>query len=202
MAKRFSYRIFLLTLAQATLILGIWGMAWACTVQPRILTLTPTSGTVGTHVIVSGDGTIPETEIVVHWNGLGGPRLGVTESAADGTFAVSIVVPAVENGVYSVVIATQDAGIGRNSFEVIGSSQLTENRQAPASLIRSLPDSPWAGLEKTADLPADYAPQGVPVIEGRESAQRGALGLAMSAVGVAILMGTAVLYSKKTGSLE
>lgn len=103
-------------------ILGVAGVAWACTPQAGISPLPIQAAAPRTEVAVSGQSTTPGT-VEIRWNGLRGPVLA-TASADKGEhgtgFDTTVAIPDVAPGVYYLVLAAGDHGVGRAAIEVTG----------------------------------------------------------------------------------
>lgn len=56
--------------------------------------------------------------VEIRWNGVGGELLATAFPGKDGIFSVPVQVPDVAPGIYSITVATQNAGVGRTALEV------------------------------------------------------------------------------------
>lgn len=56
--------------------------------------------------------------VEIRWNGVGGELLATAFPGKDGLFSVPVQVPDVAPGIYSITVATQNAGVGRTALEV------------------------------------------------------------------------------------
>lgn len=104
-------------------------VAWSCTAQPRVFSVMPESGSVGTALSVTGEAVEAHTPIEIRWNQLDGEQVGAAVADANGRFAVAVKVPDVAPGIYAMVFADPSGGVGRMVFEVTP----TEVSVVPAS---------------------------------------------------------------------
>lgn len=106
----------------AMLVLGCASAAFACSVQPQVsYSLLPESATPGATVMVEGQNVRARTPIEIRWNGVNGKVLA-SVSPDSGAFAVPVQIPEAAPGIYSLMLVTESAGVGRTAFEVIGSA--------------------------------------------------------------------------------
>lgn len=155
--------------------------AWACSAQPRVFSVAPQAAASGDTVLVSGDGAPAATPVDVYWNSLEGKSMGRTTSDAEGTFAISVTVPEVPAGIYSIAFmaspgvgersAGNAAGVGRMSFQVVA-----DEPASVASAAGSRTDlwSRDSGSEGSAS-----SSQGLPL----------ALGVSLFSIGLVALLG-------------
>lgn len=101
-------------------LMALGATASGCTVQAGIDPLLVQSGRPGTTLAVTGEATAPGP-VELRWNGIRGPALA-TAIAGGGShsteFAAEVTVPEVAPGVYYLVLASGEAGVGRAAFEV------------------------------------------------------------------------------------
>ena len=93
------------------------GVAWACTVQPSILSVGPMSSPPEAEVPVTGRG-VAAGSVAIRWSSLQGQVLGVAAADARGDFSTHVAVPDVAPGVYSILAVAGDTGVARMAFEV------------------------------------------------------------------------------------
>lgn len=112
-----------------TMMVMAWAsMAFACSVLPQVsYSLLPESATPGSTVTVEGRNVRTQAPVEIRWNGVGGKVLA-SVTPLNGEFAVPVQVPEAAPGIYSLMLVTDNAGVGRTAFEVIGSAT-----DAPAS---------------------------------------------------------------------
>lgn len=113
--------------AIAAAVVGIGGLSWACTVQARIVAVTPESGAERSTLTVRGEGLGSSadgtpTPVEIRWNGIRGAVLATATVDNAGRFSTVAEVPPAAPGVYSLVAVAKGVGIGRIAFEVTGSS--------------------------------------------------------------------------------
>lgn len=100
----------------------VWAasMAFACTVAPQVsYSLFPESAAPGQTVTVEGKAVSSREPVQIRWNSTKGKVLATTV-ATNGAFSVPVTIPEVPNGVYSLMLVTADAGVGRTALEVTG----------------------------------------------------------------------------------
>lgn len=120
------------TVAIALISLG--AAAWACVPQGRI-TLSPTSGPVGTVVTVSATNFTADATYKVWWGGVGKQQMASGTVSSDRTFKASFKVPNSDGGQKVVSASQYDAegtAIGSPSnatFKVDGASQPSSSNQ-------------------------------------------------------------------------
>lgn len=129
------------------------GLAWACTAQPRILSVSPVaeapSPTAGPstqgakEVDVRGASVGAQAPVEIRWNAATGPIIGVATADADGNFAATATIPDVAPGVYYLVAAAGDVGIARAAYEVTAPA-------SPSSSASAGPADLWATSPATA----------------------------------------------------
>lgn len=151
-----------------------WGSsAFACSVQPQVrYSLLPEASAPGATVLVEGDYVRSQQPVEIRWNGVAGPLLAVA-TPERGVLAVQVKVPDVAPGIYSLMLVSKDAGVGRTPFEVTGSAA-----DAPAALSAV---ELWPGA---ADAP---------VLAAEVPAPSDMIGVALLAVGLSGLFGAATV---------
>lgn len=98
---------------------ALWAAAaWACLPQPTVSIQARSSGPAGSDIVVQGENFPGPVEI--RWNAVDGPQLG---AAPEAPFQTSVKVPAVDEGLYTVVGVTRAAdgsvrSVGRTPFLV------------------------------------------------------------------------------------
>lgn len=153
-------------------VICVAGMAFACTVAPQVsYSLYPESAAPDQTVTVEGKAVNSREPVDIRWNSAKGPILA-TAVAINGAFSVPVTIPEVANGVYSLMLVTTDAGVGRTALEVTAAPGVA----APAETNAQL----WP---KTLTGTADPAPGGAP----------GRLGVALLAIGLAGLSAGSVV---------
>lgn len=111
-----------------SVVMGWGGLAWACTAQPKILSVSPVAATegvnaeaapgAGTAVIVTGDAVASEAPVEIRWNAATGPAIGVATSDTEGNFIVPATIPEASPGIYYVVATIDGVGVSRMAYEV------------------------------------------------------------------------------------
>lgn len=117
-ARRFGLGL----LASAAVVVGMLGVAYACTGQPQVFSVSPLTAPVGAEVTMRGEAVAVATPVELRWNGVAGPKLAEVTAGADASFALTFTVPDVEPGVYSLMVVTGEGttAVGRTAFEVSG----------------------------------------------------------------------------------
>lgn len=124
-------------------LLAMGGLAWACTPQTKVLSAAPASGTAGTALTLRGNAVAPGQPVEIRWNGVRGQRVGQAVADADGEFVGQAVAPDVPPGVYFlVVVAGEDAGVGRMAFEVTSAEPAADTAAPAGDLWSSQAPSP------------------------------------------------------------
>lgn len=115
-------------------ILGLATSAWACTAQVGVAPLPIQAAAPGSEVVVSGNSSTPGN-VEIRWNGMRGPVLA-TALADKGPYGVAfeapVTIPQVSPGVYYLVVAGGDQGVGRTAVEVTAAPGLASST-APAA---------------------------------------------------------------------
>lgn len=143
-------------IAAALLVLGWASVAFACSVLPQVsYSLLPESATPGSTVVVEGQNVRTQAQVEIRWNGVGGKVLALA-TPVNGAFSVPVQVPEATPGIYSLMLVTDNAGVGRTAFEVVGSAT-TAPKPQPAP-------HPWPG-PSDAPIRADRA-AGDPTMAG------------------------------------
>lgn len=157
----------------AAAVLAWSSTAFACSAQPQVrYSLLPEASAPGATVLVEGEYVRSRQPVEIRWNGVAGPLLAIAKPER-GALAVQVKVPEVAPGIYSLMLVSKDAGVGRTPFEVTGSAE-----DAPAALSAT---KLWPGA---ADAPALAAE--VPVASSM-------IGVALLAVGLSGLFGAATV---------
>lgn len=132
---------------------GMLGVAWACTGQPQVFSVSPLTAPVGAEVTMRGEAVAVATPVELRWNGVAGPKLAEVTAGADASFALSFTVPEAEPGVYSLVVVTDGAAaVGRTAFEVSGAgAQAADSGFASATEAAGLEGAP-TGVGSSAAL--------------------------------------------------
>jgi hypothetical protein len=126
----------------ALLVLGWASMALACTVQPQVrYSLLPESATPGSTVMVEGKNVATQSPVEIRWNGVGGKVLA-SATPLNGAFSVPVQVPEAEPGIYSLMLVTEKAGVGRTAFEVIAPAADGPATRPAAQLWPRPPEGP------------------------------------------------------------
>lgn len=71
--------------------------------------------------------------VEIRWNGAKGDVLA-TATAANGSFSVPVKILAVPEGVYSLMLVTADAGVGRAAIQATGAPSATHQAQTAPRL--------------------------------------------------------------------
>lgn len=115
----------------AGLLLALPVAAWACTVQPRILQISPGAGTSGSNVLVEGQAVVggqptvlggSSSSVKIIWNDLSGPVLATVQPDRWGNFSASVKLPQARPGVYTLLAASDQGALARTVFEVRSSA--------------------------------------------------------------------------------
>lgn len=126
----------------ALLVLGWASVVFACTVMPQVsYSLLPESATPGSTVTVEGKYVRSQSPVEIRWNGVGGKVLA-SVTPVNGAFSVPVQVPEAAPGIYSLMLVTDNAGVGRTSFEVIGGAADAPASAAAAQLWPGASDGP------------------------------------------------------------
>lgn len=150
-------------------LVGWAGVAFACSVSPQVTySLAPESATPGDTVTVEGRAVSSRSPVEIRWNGVTGKVLA-TATPTNGAFSVPVQVPDVSPGIYSLMLVTTDAGVGRTSIEVAALAGVPSQRVAAAQVWPTAAEARAAGAS-TFPGPA-------------------AVGVALLAVGLAGLFG-------------
>lgn len=129
------------------LVLGWVSVAFACTVLPQVsYSLLPESATPGSTVMVQGQNVRTQSPVEIRWNGVGGKVLA-SAIPDKGAFAVPVQIPEATPGIYSLMLVTENAGVGRTAFEVVGTATDAPTSRPGAQL--------WTSTQ--ASVPADGA---------------------------------------------
>lgn len=116
------------------LVLGWASVAFACSVLPQVsYSLLPESATPGSTVVVEGENVRTQTPVEIRWNGVGGKVLA-SVTPENGAFAVRVQIPDAAPGIYSLMLVTDNAGVGRTAFEVVGSAADASGSKATAEV--------------------------------------------------------------------
>lgn len=151
--------------AFVTIGLGLASMAWACTVQPRVFSVAPSSALPGGTATVNGEGVQAGAPVEVRWNALDGAAIGKATADREGRFAVPVTVPNAPAGVHSIVLVAGNAegpfalsttglGVGRISFQVTSAGA--------AGAASSPPSGAWTS-PSTGYTPPDRTGGGLPL---------------------------------------
>ncbi|HVE47438.1 MAG TPA: hypothetical protein VNA57_11930 [Acidimicrobiales bacterium] len=144
--------------------LGFAGVAWACTAQVGIAPLAVQAAAPQTRLVLSGDSATPGI-VEIRWNGVRGPILAT--AMADGGqfgsgFSTEITVPAVDPGVYYLVLVAGDQGLGRAAIEV---TPPTAGNLAASSAADAI-DGPWEAFSSAPHESLTQEPAGNPLEPG------------------------------------
>ncbi len=123
-------RLWVAAFGGAVGVLAIASVAWACTFQPRFVSLTDQAGPKGSTVTVTGQGAAPGGAIQLRWNGVKGPQLAAATADDVGSFTASATVPDVSPDIYSLVVVTPN-GVSRAAFEVTPDAPLQAATTGP-----------------------------------------------------------------------
>jgi len=158
-------------------ILGAASLAWACSQAAGFSALTQ-AGPVGTVFAASATGYSGPVEI--HWNSADGPV--VSSPLPSG--GMQVTVPNVSPGVYYLVFATKDAGVGRMAFDVTPSAGVFRSSAGgPADL--------WSGFS-TGSSALDGAPAQA------ANSTNSAAGLGLLGLGLMMTAGVTVLAWRRS----
>ncbi len=114
------------------------------TVAPEAV-LTPTSGSVGANVSVSGTGFGRRSDVMVYFNA---GEVATTTTGSDGSFSTTFTVPEIDDGTYDVEAEDDDGNMGTAEFKVTAAqpTQPTSPTAPPSpTLIKIEPSSGKAG---------------------------------------------------------
>ncbi len=121
-------------------------VAYACTVAPQVsYSLLPESATPGQTVTVEGRAVSSGSPVEIRWNGVKGDVLA-TATPMNYAFSVPVKIPDVPAGIYSLLLVTADAGVGRTSVEVTGPAGV-EPRRVTTGLWPTTSDAPRRASE-------------------------------------------------------
>lgn len=88
--------------------------------MPALLTVSPTSGTVGQSVTVSGTNYFAGETVQVYWDVTGTMPLTTTTSANDGSFSATFLVPPTAPGSHTIIAVGQDSNVPASTpFQVV-----------------------------------------------------------------------------------
>lgn len=157
--------------AVAIALISLGAAAWACVPQGRI-TLSPTSGPVGTVVTVSATNFTADATYKVWWGGVGKQQMATGTVSSDRTFKASFKVPSSDGGQTVVSASQYDAegkAIGSPSnatFKVEGASQPSSSNQqgqpSDADGADGLESSASSSEQQSEPAPATASPAPAP----------------------------------------
>lgn len=116
-----SRRGFVAGVVGAAALLGVAGLAFACTTF-SMLNLSATSGVPGTEVVVKGEGAAPNAPVLLRWNARNAPVMAQATTDAQGAFAVPVKVPEGRLGVHVLLATDGDGVMARAAFEAVGAT--------------------------------------------------------------------------------
>lgn len=146
------------------------GVAWACTVQAGIVSLSPDNPEPGQTITVTGDEYYANAQIQLRWGGDAGPVIGEATADEAGTFTAEGTVPAsAEPGEHLLV--AKDAGVstgGRASIMVNVAGERPEPTPEPQPDTAEEPEpaqepsnsEPEPAQEPTTEAPAPESAEG------------------------------------------
>ncbi len=110
-------RIALLLGGVAAAVLGVAGMAWACTGFSAI-NLSATVGPAGSDLVVQGTGAAANAPVAMRWDSRTGPLAAQAVTDGAGAFSVALMVTPATPGVHVLVATDAADGVARGAFEV------------------------------------------------------------------------------------
>lgn len=168
-------------------VLSCASIAFACTGQTRILSITPQAAASGAHITVKGNGIATGTPVQVRWNSVTGAALASATTDEAGAFSVTVTVPQADPGIYYLVIGSGSEGVGRSAFEVTAPS--TERQSNAASADAAGKAGPnvdlWQGFASKAPEPAGGVSLAEPTSAGRNGMT--GVGALLASLGGAVL---------------
>lgn len=156
--------------------LAVGSAAWACTFQPRFVSLTDQSGPRGSTVTVTGEGAVPDGAVELRWNGVKGLQLASVTADKDGSFTALATIPDVAPDVYSLVVVASDS-VSRAAFEVTADGPVSVASASP------LATNAWS----TPDRPSSFATPSLTDPAPSSSSTNFAAGAALLGVGMVAL---------------
>ena len=112
-------RIALATVLGAAAVLGVAGLAWACT-NFATVNLSGASGPAGSELVATGAYTQPGVEVALRWNSRTAPVVATAVPDAAGAYSVPVRVPEASSGVQVLLAVDRDGNVARAAFEVTG----------------------------------------------------------------------------------
>ncbi len=139
--------------AIAGAVVGLGGLASACTIAMPVFATSPLAGPPGSTVTINGEtianhayrGTAAisadSRKLSIHWNGADGPEIAQVSGDIDGDFSIDLILPAnATPGIHTLVAVSPDVGaVARAPFEI------TSPTAAPGQLGLA------AGMETSRD---------------------------------------------------
>ncbi len=148
MGRRMGGRTVLASVIGVAAVVGVAGLAWACTTFSMI-NLSASAGAPGSEIMVTGQNAAPNTQVVLRWDSRTAPQVATATADADGKFAVPVKAPDATGGVH-VLLATDGQGqIARGAYEISSTGALTS---APGSHTGTAPAQPADWLRLGANL--------------------------------------------------
>lgn len=128
-------RVALASALGAAAVLGVAGLAWACT-NFATLNLSGAAGPAGTEVVATGAQAQPNVPVALRWNSRSAPVVATATPDAQGAYTVPVRVPEAATGVQVLLATDRDGNIARAAFEVTGPAAV----QPPVAMTTSATD--------------------------------------------------------------
>ncbi len=110
-------RIALASVLGAAAVLGVAGLAWACT-NFATVNLSGSAGPANTEVVATGAYAQPGVEVALRWNSRSAPVAARAMPDASGAYSVPVRVPEGASGVQVLLATDRDGNVARAAFEV------------------------------------------------------------------------------------
>lgn len=178
----------------AATLLGVAALAsaaWACSVQPMVLGISPVRAAPGEQVRLEGSGVATAAPLEVHWNSASGPVIGEASADAGRRFDVAVTVPQAEPGIYTLVLVSQvDGSVGRAALEVI--QAVASEQPAASGRAATVSNDVWSGL---ASQEAAVGFDAAMPLERRTGLP---VGMALAGVGAVSLLSLLIVAGRRT----
>ncbi|MFP5316868.1 MAG: hypothetical protein ACLGI2_01095 [Acidimicrobiia bacterium] len=125
-------RVALASVLGAAAVLGVAGLAWACT-NFATLNLSGAAGPAGTEVVATGGQAQPGVPVALRWNSRSAPAVATATPDAQGAYTVAVRVPEAATGVQVLLATDRDGNIARAAFEVTGPAAAQPPLGSPGS---------------------------------------------------------------------
>lgn len=132
-----SKKVALAAFSTIAAVIGVAGMAWACTVNAG-MALSSQTGPVGTETVVKAEGLAPGLA-AIHWNSLSNSTLAQVTADSTGAFTAPVKVPPAAAGIYAVVVVDAKGDVTRSPFEVTGADTAAPANSTSTGSDRGIP---------------------------------------------------------------